>query len=174
LQNTRDGGIQEILTVKKLLHPLPMAAFGLILGIISRLSDIYTDNLGNILSQMAIWILLGTLISIYSPTKKRAMMNIFPFCMGMLVTYYITAALFDGVYSRVFIVGWTLFALFSPIMAFFAWMTKEKGIFPKIISVGIVLFSVLSSIILFDRIRIYDIVIDAVLVYFLFAAKIER
>ena len=41
-----------------------MFGVGLIFGVISRLLDIYTQNLGDIFSQMAIWILIGTLISI--------------------------------------------------------------------------------------------------------------
>ena len=65
-----------------------MLLAGLILGIAARLFDTYFQNLGEIFSQMAIWILLGTLIAIYNPTKKAAMGNIFPFCTGMLVTYY--------------------------------------------------------------------------------------
>lgn len=77
-------------------------------------------------------------------------------------------------YSKDFIIGWTVFALCSPVMAYFAWLTKEKGIFPKILSVGIVAVSALSSIILFDRLRIYDFLIDGVLIYFLFFKKIDR
>lgn len=135
---------------------------------------IYTQNLGEIFSQMAIWILLGTLISIYSKTKKMAMMNIFPFCIGMLITYYIVAIITHGVYSRSFIIGWTIFALCSPIFAFFTWMAKEKGIIPKIISIGIIIVCVLSSIILFDKLRIYDFLIDGLLIYYLFIKKVER
>lgn len=135
---------------------------------------IYTQNLGKIFSQMAIWILLGTLISIYSKTKKMAMMNIFPFCIGMLITYYIVAIITHGVYSRSFIIGWTIFALCSPIFAFFTWMAKEKGIIPKIISIGIIIVCVLSSIILFDKLRIYDFLIDGLLIYYLFIKKVER
>ena len=52
--------------MKNLLRPHWMFCVGLILGIISRLLDIYTENLGEVFSQMAIWILIGTLISIYS------------------------------------------------------------------------------------------------------------
>lgn len=159
---------------KKILNPLSMFLAGLILGVVSRLLDIYTQNLGNIFSQMAIWILLGVLISIYSSSKKQAMINIFPFCIGMLITYYFVAFVTDGVYSTVFIAGWTIFALFSPVMAYFTWMTKEKGVFPKIIGVGIIAVSVLSSVLLFDRIRFYDIVIDGVMIYFLFIKKIKR
>ena len=160
--------------MKKILKTHWMFCIGLILGIISRLLDIYTQNLGKIFSQMAIWILLGTLISIYSKTKKMAMMNIFPFCIGMLITYYIVAIITHGVYSRSFIIGWTIFALCSPIFAFFTWMAKEKGIIPKIISIGIIIVCVLSSIILFDKLRIYDFLIDGLLIYYLFIKKVER
>lgn len=56
---------------KIILNPISMFIIGLILGIISRLLDIHTTNLGNIFSQMAIWILFGVLISIYSDSKKK-------------------------------------------------------------------------------------------------------
>ena len=147
---------------------------GLLLGTLARLLDIYTQNLGNVFSQMAIWILFGVLISIYSSSKKKAMLNILPFCIGMLMTYYFAAFVTKGVYSVAFIAAWTVFALLSPIMAYFTWMTKEKGVFPKIISTGVVLVSFLSSVLLFDRIRIYDIIINGVMIYFLFVKKMDR
>lgn len=151
-----------------------MFFIGLLLGVVSRLLDIYTQNLGNMFSQMAVWILFGVLISIYSSSKTKAMLNILPFCIGMLITYYFVAFVTKGVYSSVFIIGWTVFALLSPIMAYFTWMTKEKGVFPKIIGVGIIVVSLLSSVILFDRIRIYDIIIIGIMLYFLFVKKIKR
>ena len=159
---------------KKILNPLTMLLSGLILGVLSRLFDIYFENLGNIFSEMAIWILIGTLISIYSETKREAMLNVLLFCLGMLVTYYATAIITKGVYSKTFIIGWTIFALCSPLMAFLAWMSKESGVWPTIISAGIVIVSVLSSVILFDGPRIYDFVIDGILIYFLFFVKINR
>ena len=117
---------------------------------------------------------VGTLIAIYSPTKVRAMLNVLLFCLGMLLTYYVTAVITHGVYGRSFIIGWTVFALCSPIMALLTWMTKERGAFPKVIAVGIVAVSVLSSIVMFDRLRLYDVLIDGALVYFLFFKKIDR
>lgn len=107
-----------------ILNPFSMFLIGLILGIISRLLDIYTENLGNIFSQMAIWILFGVLISIYSSSKKGAMLNILPFCIGMLITYYFVAFVSNGVYSIVFIIGWTVFAFLSPIMVYFLFVKK--------------------------------------------------
>lgn len=159
--------------MKKLLNPFMMFIIGLILGVISRLFDIYTQNLGNIFSGLAIWILFGVLISINSKTKKKAMINIFPFCIGMLLTYYFVAFITNGVYSKNYIIGWTIFALFSPIMAYFTWQTKEDGILPRLISIGIVLVSVLSTIILFDRLRIYDYIINLILIYVLFFKKVK-
>lgn len=153
---------------KVILNPIGMFASGLILGIISRLLDIYTQNLGNIFSQMAIWILIGVLISIYSSSKNKAMLNILLFCIGMLMTYYFVAFITKGIYSNIFIIGWTIFAFCSPIMVYFARLTKSKGIFPKIVSTCIILVSFLSSIILFDRLRIYDFIINGITFYYLF------
>ena len=158
----------------RIMNPFSMLCFGLAIGAAARLLDIFTTNLGEVFSQMAVWILMGTLISIYSRTAKHAMVNVLAFCLGMLVTYYFAAALSHGVYSMEFIIGWTVFALCSPVMAYFAWLTKERGIFAKIVGVGIVAVSILSSILLFDRLRIYDFLIDGILIYFLFFKKVNR
>ena len=159
---------------RRILNPFTMLCFGLAIGVAARLLDIFTTNLGEIFSQMAVWILMGTLISIHSRTAKQAMVNVLAFCLGMLLTYYVVAALSHGVYSMEFIIGWTVFALCSPVMAYLAWLTKERGLFPKIVRVGIIAVSILSSIALFDRPRIYDLLIDGILVYFLFFKKINR
>ncbi len=102
------------------------------------------------------------------------MWNVFLFCIGMLIAYYAVAFLTDGTYSGPVMIGWAAFAACSPFFAYFTWMTKEKGVFPKMISAGIVLFSFLSSIILFDRLRIYDLIINGFLIYYLFFKKVER
>ena len=159
---------------KRLLNPFAMFIIGLCAGVLSRLLDIYTQNLGEIFSQMAVWILLGTLISIYSHTPKKAAANTLTFCLGMPITYYTVAAPSHGVYDKSFIIGWTLFALCSPILAYFTWMTKQKGLLPKIISIGIVVASVLSSDLLFDRFRRYDLLIDGCLIYVLIFAAVQR
>lgn len=158
----------------KMGQSLVYLMLGLLLGVLIRCLDIYTQNLGNIFSQVSVWILLGTLISIYSPTPSQAMRNIFPFCCGMLITYYAMAIWTHGVYSKNMIIGWSVVALCSPIFAYLTWFSKEKPIFFKLIGFGIVLVSVLSSVVLFDRLRVYDYLIDGLLIYFLFFKKIPR
>ncbi|WP_235228613.1 DUF6518 family protein [Oscillibacter valericigenes] len=105
----------------RIMNPFSMLCFGLAIGAAARLLDIFTTNWGEVFSQMAVWILMGTLISIYSRTAKHAMGNVLAFCLGMLVTYYFVAALSHGVYSMGFVIGWTVFALCSPVMAYFAY-----------------------------------------------------
>lgn len=63
--------------MKKVLNPVGMFVIGLLLGIISRLFDIYFQNLGNMFLQMSIWILLGVIISIYSSSKKTSNVKYF-------------------------------------------------------------------------------------------------
>lgn len=159
---------------KLLLNPASMLLCGLIAGAASRLFDIYFNVLGKIFSEMAVWILIGTLIAIYSPTGKKAMLNIFPFCMGMLASYYAAAIITDGVYAWIYIISWTVFALFSPLMAYLAWLAKQDVFFGRIIGIGIVLVSVMSGIMLFDGLKVYDFIIDSLLVYFIFFKKIHQ
>ncbi len=160
--------------MRKLLNPFSMLVCGLVIGTAARLMDIYCENLGEIFSQMSVWILLGTLIAIYSPTKKAAALNILPFCLGMLLTYYAVAIISHGVYGRSFIIGWTVFALCTPVLAWFAWMAKHPGALGKLVSVGIVLASVVLNFLMFGDPDIFNILINLVLIYFLFFKKIRR
>ena len=159
---------------KSIIDPILLFIFGAVLGVVSKLLDIHTSNLGNIFSQMSIWILLGTLIAIFSKTKGKAALNVFVFCIGMLITYYITAELTNSVYGMTFIYGWAAYSVCSPVFAILTWMTKEKGVLGKIISFGILVVTLTVSMVVFDGTRVYDIVIMLVLAYFLFIHKVKR
>ncbi len=151
-----------------------MLLFGAALGVASKLLDIYTSNLGNVFSQMSIWILICTIISIFSATKARAALNVFVFCVGMLVAYYATAELTQSIYGTSFIYGWIAFTICTPLFAVLTWMTKEKGILGKIIAFAVLAVTLAVSILLFDGPRVYDIAIILALAYFLFIHKIDR
>ena len=157
-----------------ILVPSAMFLLGAVLGIVSKLLDTHTSNLGNIFSQMSIWILLGTLIAIFSKTKGKAALNVFVFCIGMLITYYITAELTNSAYGMTFVYGWAAFSVCSPVFAVLTWMAKEKGLLGKIISIGILLVTLTVSVVVFDGPRVYDIVIMLLLAYFLFIHKVKR
>jgi hypothetical protein len=165
---------------KKLLNPASMFVTGILLGITSKFLDIY-DNVqyfgftfGGMFSELSIWILFGVLISIYSENKRKAMINIFVFCIGMLISYYITAKFTNSVYGYSFIKGWTVFAFFSPVMAYLTWMTKESGVFSKIISICIIAVTIIVDLVIFGGPKIYDLIIVVILLYLLFIKKIKR
>lgn len=148
--------------------------FGFVMGCAARLLDIYTNNLGNIFSQPAVWILIGTALTLYAANSRSAMISVFSFNICMVAAYYAVAILSNGVYGIPFIIGWTVVAVLSPILSRIVWICKKRGVLSSVISVGVVLCSALSSIIMFDRLRIYDFAIDAVLIWLLFFKKYDN
>ena len=148
---------RQVPFLKALFYTILIAGAGVLLGVATKLLDIYTSNLGNIFSQMSVWIFLCTVISVLSRTPLRAAVNVFSFCMGMLPAYYLTAELTSSVYSMSFIYGWTVFALLTPVLAFCAWYAKGKRLISRIVSAGIILVMLVAAAVLFDKIRISDI-----------------
>jgi hypothetical protein len=173
------GGVDPM---KRMLNPVYMFVAGAILGIVSKLLDVYTVNnvhleqLGYMFSELSIWVLFGVIISIFSETQKNAMMNIFPFCVGMLITYYVTAEITDSIYGWAYIKGWLVFSCLSPVFAYLAWLTREKGLLSKVISSGIVIATIMGNFLLLGSIRasLSDFIVIPVIVYFLFFKKTKR
>ena len=158
-------------TGKKIVHSMGILIAGLILGVSIKQLDIYANNLGNVFSQMSVWILLGTIIAVYSSTPKRAGVNVFLFCIGMLATYYLTADLTGSIYSWSYIFGWSGFSLCSPIFAYITWYAKGRGWLAKLLAAGIIFFMLTASIMLFHRIRFSDIIIALLTAFVLFTKK---
>ena len=163
-----------------ILHPISMFIIGLVTGIIIKLIDIHFRvqhfgfSLSDIFSELGIWILIGVIISLFSKNKKYAMLNIFLFSIGMLITYYITAEVTNSIYGWTFIKGWSVFACLSPMLAYLVTLTKEKGLLSLIIKIGIILVYLITNIIIFGGPRIYDIVFILILIYLLFIKKYKK
>ncbi|MGN1399446.1 MAG: hypothetical protein ACI4WG_05565 [Erysipelotrichaceae bacterium] len=146
-------------------------AFGLLIGVLAVILDLFTDNMGNIFSQLAVFILIGVVISLYSNKPITAAVNMFSFSAFMLLGYYLLKYLLKIDIFVDYIVGWAVVCLISPFLAIIVYSSKKRNVFSLIIKVGIVMVSLLSSYILFDRIRFYDILINLIIVYFLFFRK---
>ena len=163
-----------------ILHPISMFIIGLLTGIIIKLIDIHFRvqhfgfSLSDVFSELGIWILIGVIISLFSKNKKYAMLNIFLFSIGMLITYYIIAEVTNSIYGWTFIKGWSVFACFSPLLAYLVTLTKEKWIVSLIIKIGIILVYLITDIIIFGGPRIYDIVFILILIYLLFIKKYKK
>lgn len=161
----------------KLFSPGGMLAIGCLMGILSKLSDVGSHMghlqiiLSEMTSQMSLWILIGVVISLFSRSRKLAMVNIFLFCMGMLAAYYVTAEVTHAVYGWSFIKGWAVFACFSPIMAYLVTLTKRKGFLPFLIKIGVLVVYAGVDLLLFGGPQIFDIVFLLPLLYLLFVKK---
>ncbi len=162
-----------------ILHPISMLIIGLITGVIVKLIDIYFRvqhwgfSLSDVFSQLGVWIVIGVIISLFSKNKRYAMLNVFLFSIGMLITYYLTAEVTNSVYGWTFIKGWAVFACCSPLMAYLVTLTKNKGLFPLIIKIGILAVYLVTDMLIFGGPRIYDFIFILLLIYLLFIKKYQ-
>ncbi len=160
-----------------ILHPVTMADIGLFTGFLVKLLDVYCyaqyfgTSLSDIFSQAGVWVVIGMAISLYSRTTKLAMLNIFLFCAGMLLTYYITAHITNSVYGWSFIKAWAAFACFSPVMAWLARLTRNPGPLALVLKCGVFVGYAGLNLILGHFLHYYDLPFLAVLVYLLFLKK---
>ncbi len=162
-------------SVKKIVfHPLVMAALGLLTGFLVKMMDIhfYAQHFGvslsDIFSQAGVWVVIGVAISLYSPDNPRAMVNIFLFCAGMLLTYYVTAEVTGSIYGWSFIKAWAAFACLSPLMAFLVRLTLRPGALALVLKLGVFAGYVGMNLLLGSFLHYYDLPLLAVLAYLLF------
>ena len=91
-------------------------------------------DIGNYFGRLAIWILLGSIISVYSESPVRAGINTFVFFISMLAGYYLYCNFVLGFLPRAYMMMWLLFAFASFFMAYFCWYAKGEGIIAILIS----------------------------------------
>ena len=173
---------KKITFVKAVVFTLLITSTGLITGILIKLIEIYprelTDsalfgsilvNLGDIFSEISVWIFICTVVAVYSSSPVRAGINVFCFCVGMLIAYYITAELINAPYSLMFVYGWGIFALFTPVFAFVTWYAKGKG--TAALCISIIIISLMLAVTAIYGMRLHDIIIDLLTAAVLFIKK---
>lgn len=134
-----------------------LAAAGLLTGVVIQFLDRDSPVLGDVFSQMSVWIFLCTALSVGSGTSLRAGVNVFAFLLPMVVAYYATAEALQRPYSMTFVTGWAVCACLSPLFGFFAWYARGKGPIAFLLRVGILAGIPLCALMLFNAIRIADI-----------------
>lgn len=133
---------------KKLLNTILIFISGVSLGILSKWLDslslydsmpfhrfIESIDLGNILSELPIWILIGTAISVFSKSPKRASLNVFLFFLGMNISYHMYTVYILGFNPQSYMMIWYGITLISPIMAPLCWHAKQNSKFSSIFRV---------------------------------------
>ncbi len=135
---------------KKILHSVSILLAGVVIGVIAKIIDeipsgvlpaIYDAlNLRDFLSRIGIWMFAGSVISYFSSSPGRAVINTVLFLSGMIASYYVYTAVFMGFFPFTYVMMWIGFIVISPIMAFLCWYAKGKGVFAVAISSLIIYF----------------------------------
>ena len=77
--------------------------------------------IGNYFGRLAIWILLATIISVYSESPIRASINTFFFFISMLAGYYLYCNYILGFLPRTYMMMWIVIAFASLFLAYICW-----------------------------------------------------
>ncbi|MEF9951097.1 MAG: hypothetical protein RR840_03090 [Clostridium sp.] len=104
---------------------------GLLLGITSKYLDTIGDNkttittvlcyLGDMFTDMGIWIFLASIITLKSRQWYIASISVFLFFVGMITTYYIYSMGLFGFFPKSYFLMWGSITLVSPILAYILW-----------------------------------------------------
>lgn len=130
--------------------------------------------LSELTSGISLWILLGTAVSLYSRTAKRAAVNVLLLLGGMVAAYYLTAELTGGVWSAKFLIGWGVAALLSPIPGYLLWFAKGRSKRAWLLSAGVLAVQIVLVVVLFRTVRVLDVVIIVLTAAVLLVDKVGR
>ena len=129
---------------RQLVITLGIILLGFLLGVFQKWIDgtgssilpmiLQQLDIGNYFGRLAIWILLGTIISVYSESPLRAAINTFFFFISMLAGYYLYCNYILGFLPIAYMMIWIVIAFASILMAYICWYAKGEGIIAMIIS----------------------------------------
>ena len=138
----------------KILISTGIVIIGLALGVFQKWLDtvainelpgfMQTWDPVNYFGRLAIWILIATVISVFSKTPFRAAVNTFLFFISMVAGYYIYCQTVLGFLPVSYMMIWVVISFISFFLAFVCWYAKGKGIIPIIIS-GVILGTLLAQ-----------------------------
>ena len=129
---------------RRIAITLGVILLGLLLGVLQKWLDgagssilpaiLQQLDVGNYFGRLAIWILLGTIISVYSESPLRAAINTFFFFLSMLAGYYLYCNYILGFLPRTYMMMWIVIAFASFFMSYICWYAKGEGIIAIFIS----------------------------------------
>ena len=143
----------EIVPFKRqIVITLGVILLGFLLGILQKWVDgtggsnlpvmLQQLDIGNYFGRLAIWILLGTIISVYSESPLRAAINTFFFFLSMLAGYYLYCNDILGFLPRAYMMMWIVISFASFFMAYICWYAIGEGfiaIFISSVIIGVLL-----------------------------------
>ena len=141
LNNIREPK-EKLSAKRKILISAAIALAGLLLGIFQKYIDggvempqiFQSLDIVNYFGRLGVWILLGTVISVYAGTPLRAFVNTFLFFISMVSGYYLYCNFVSGFLPVSYMMIWLVLSVISPLFAYICWYAKGKGTVSIVIS----------------------------------------
>ena len=141
----------QLSTGRKILMSAGIAFAGVLLGVFQKYIDggaempqiLQSLDIVNYFGRFAVWLLLGTMISVYASTPVRAAVNTFLFFISMVAAYYLYCHFISGFLTVSYMMIWIILSFASPFIAFICWYAKGKGI--AAIAISAVILGVIFS-----------------------------
>ena len=153
-------------------NSLLILLLGAALGALSKWADFHSPWLAELTSGISLWILLAAAVSLYSRTAMRAALHVPLLLGGMVGAYYLTAALTDSVWGKSYLIGWGVAAVLSAIPGYLVWFAKGRSRRAWLLSLGVPAVQIALVIVLFQRVRIFDVVMILLTAAVLLADKL--
>ena len=125
LYNIRRPSNKVFTVQQKTIHLLLVVILGVILGVLAKYAD--GSTLVIIGTEIAFWVLVTTLIAVYSRSPLAAALHTFAFLGTLLVAYYFVFNMWFGFFPKSYFIAWGIIALLSPIGGFAVWFSKGEG-----------------------------------------------
>jgi hypothetical protein len=117
--------------LSKYLDGMDFDHFNFLLSIAARL------DLGNVLTEMAIWLVMALAISALSRSPLKAAINVFLFFGGMCISYHIWSILFKGFDPGSYMLIWYGITLVSPILGIICWYARSDSLISILLDIPI-------------------------------------
>ena len=118
---------------KEILFSACVTAAGAGIGLAAKAAD-SVSLLGDIGTDLAIWVFLASLIAACSRHPVIAAVNTLLFFAAVLGGYYIYGKAVLGFFPRAYFLGWLIVALLSPIGGSIVWFARGEGLAGAVIT----------------------------------------
>ena len=160
---------------RRLTALLAMVLLGAAAGVAAKWADFSSVQLlGDVFSELPLWILFGLLTARFSGSPGRAAAHAFAFFLAMIPAYYLAAEWMGGVWGMAYVYSWTVVACLSPLAAWAAWYAFGRGWLPTLLSVAAVAAAALADLAAFRRMNFRDFVLAGLCAALVFGCKAPR
>ena len=148
---------------------------GLAAGLLAKWADFSGIRLlGDVFSELPVWILLGLVIARCSGSPGRAAAYALVFFLAMIPAYYLAAEWMNGVWGMSYAWGWATVACLSPFAACVVWYAFGRGWLPNVLSVLAVTAALLADAAVLRRLNLRDFVLAGLCAVLVFGWKAPR